>query len=86
MLNLTEDEIKLALERLVRYDKPLLGAAELADIFGMSPSRFANIRRRSPERFVGPDYELSMGPIWRRETIIFWVQRETSRRRDWMLI
>lgn len=48
----------------------LLGLSELADHLGLGYA--ATAQRRQRGQLPPPDFELKMGPIWRRETIEAW--------------
>lgn len=71
------NELKTSLERIVAYEKPVLGLHELAEVCGLSKNALAVRRARTPEKVVQPDCDLSMGPIWRKETVITWLQDRT---------
>lgn len=70
-------DLTASLERIVAYEKPVLGIQELAEVCGVSKNAMVMRRQRTPEKVVPPDWALSMGPIWRKETVVTWLQART---------
>ena len=65
--------IHLSLERLVAYNKPYMGAAELAEILDEAKQTIANWRRRGTNNVPQPLADLKMGPVWSTIQIRQWL-------------
>lgn len=50
----------------------LVGAAEIADLLGVSRQRVQQLIAR--DDFPKPDVVLAMGKVWRRDDVIAWAQ------------
>lgn len=64
-------EVESALDKLMAYEKPFLGLAELAGILSISRSACSNQRRRG--KLPVPHQELALGPVWLIGQVRVWL-------------
>jgi hypothetical protein len=73
---MTQDEIRDCKRRCLAGGE-LLGLAELAHVMGITKQACCNRIARS--KLPAPDHKLAMSPIWRRRTIMTFLQHQTRR-------
>ena len=64
-------EVQEALDKLMAYEGPILGLAELAGVLGISKQACSNQRRRG--KLPVPHQELALGPVWLIGQVRVWL-------------
>lgn len=66
--------MKPELVRLVLYSQDYLGAAEFAEVMGLSKQAFH--QRLTRGHLLEPIARLKMGPVWTKKSIAEWLRRQ----------